>query len=101
MYTTYMIGENEMVAETQSQMAVYVVFFLKFNLDALLDLLGTGIGGPLSKNDKVLLPDHRPFCLNTDDYQRVCRIPKKKVCKSSQSPRLQEVSVSSYVRCCS
>jgi DNA (cytosine-5)-methyltransferase 1 len=43
-----------------------------------LDLLGTGIGGPLSKNDKVLLPDHRPLCLNTDDYQRVCQIPKKK-----------------------
>jgi DNA (cytosine-5)-methyltransferase 1 len=43
-----------------------------------LDLLGTGIGGPLSKNDKVVLPDHRPLCLNTDDYQRVCQIPKKK-----------------------
>jgi hypothetical protein len=28
MYTTYMIGENEMVAETQSEMAVYVVIFL-------------------------------------------------------------------------
>jgi hypothetical protein len=30
MYTTYMIGENEMVAETQSEMPVYVVIFLKF-----------------------------------------------------------------------
>jgi hypothetical protein len=30
MYTTYMIGENEMVAETQSEMPVYVVIFFYF-----------------------------------------------------------------------
>lgn len=27
-----------------------------------------------------LLYDHRPLKLNDDDYQRVCQIPKKKVC---------------------
>lgn len=26
-----------------------------------------------------LLFDHRPLELNSDDYERVCRIPKKKV----------------------
>lgn len=31
----------------------------------------------LELND--LLFDHRPLELNEDDYQRVCRIPKKKV----------------------
>lgn len=31
------------------------------------------------KSSESLLHDHRPLELNTDDYQRVCRIPKKKV----------------------
>lgn len=31
-----------------------------------------------SKSSKTLLHDHRPLELNADDYQRVCRIPKKK-----------------------
>ncbi|XWS47723.1 hypothetical protein CRYUN_Cryun13aG0009100 [Craigia yunnanensis] len=31
-----------------------------------------------SKPTKHLLYDHRPLQLNTDDYQRVCKIPKKK-----------------------
>lgn len=43
----------------------------------------TGTGGlasELPQGKKVMLPDHRPLCLNTDDYDRVCQIPKKKVC---------------------
>ena len=32
-----------------------------------------------TKSSKSLLYDHRPLELNADDYQRVCRIPKKKV----------------------
>ncbi|KAF7819761.1 DNA (cytosine-5)-methyltransferase CMT3 [Senna tora] len=31
-----------------------------------------------SKSAKAMLYDHRPLELNSDDYQRVCRIPKKK-----------------------
>lgn len=34
-------------------------------------------------NSEVLehcLYDHRPLRLNPDDYERVCQIPKKKVC---------------------
>ncbi|KAF2286276.1 hypothetical protein GH714_013067 [Hevea brasiliensis] len=31
-----------------------------------------------SKSSQCLLYDHRPLELNSDDYQRVCRIPKKK-----------------------
>jgi len=31
------------------------------------------------KSSKNLLYDHRPLELNADDYQRVCRIPQKKV----------------------
>jgi hypothetical protein len=31
------------------------------------------------KSSKSLLHDHRSLKLNTDDYQRVCRIPKRKV----------------------
>ncbi|KOM54187.1 hypothetical protein LR48_Vigan10g007900 [Vigna angularis] len=31
-----------------------------------------------TKSSKTLLYDHRPLELNADDYQRVCRIPKKK-----------------------
>lgn len=32
-----------------------------------------------AKQSKVVLYDHRPLKLNEDDYERVCRIPKKKV----------------------
>ena len=42
-------------------------------MDATLLILFAG----LELND--LLFDHRPLELNEDDYQRVCRIPKKKV----------------------
>ncbi|CAJ1951655.1 unnamed protein product [Sphenostylis stenocarpa] len=31
-----------------------------------------------TKSSKALLYDHRPLELNADDFQRVCRIPKKK-----------------------
>ena len=31
------------------------------------------------KKQKMMLHDHRPLTLNTDDYQRTCRIPHKKV----------------------
>ncbi|KAA3454023.1 DNA (cytosine-5)-methyltransferase CMT3 isoform X2 [Gossypium australe] len=31
-----------------------------------------------AKRTKHLLYDHRPLQLNTDDYQRVCRVPKRK-----------------------
>ncbi|GFP96116.1 DNA (cytosine-5)-methyltransferase 1 [Phtheirospermum japonicum] len=37
--------------------------------------------GSLTFNSAVLghsLYDHRPLCLNQDDYERVCKIPKKK-----------------------
>jgi DNA (cytosine-5)-methyltransferase 1 len=37
-----------------------------------------GLGALPLKKQKVMLPDHRPLCLNTDDYQRVCQIPKAK-----------------------
>ncbi|KAL3638712.1 Alpha-1,3-mannosyltransferase cmt1 [Castilleja foliolosa] len=30
------------------------------------------------ESDKQILYDHRPYKLNADDYERVCRIPKKK-----------------------
>ncbi|MCO5567288.1 hypothetical protein L7F22_020978 [Adiantum nelumboides] len=30
------------------------------------------------KKQKMMLHDHRPLNLNTDDYQRVCRIPRQK-----------------------
>eukprot|EP00250_Pteridium_aquilinum_P019784 c24569_g1_i1 orf=241-3057(-) len=30
------------------------------------------------KKQKMMLHDHRPLCLNVDDYQRVCRIPHQK-----------------------
>lgn len=30
------------------------------------------------KKQKMMLHDHRPLCLNADDYQRVCRIPRQK-----------------------
>ncbi|KAJ8634535.1 hypothetical protein MRB53_008802 [Persea americana] len=29
-------------------------------------------------SQKAILYDHRPLCLNDDDYQRVCEIPKRK-----------------------
>lgn len=32
-----------------------------------------------SKPREQMLYDHRPLELNKDDYQRVCRVPKKKV----------------------
>ncbi|KAL4340831.1 hypothetical protein GQ457_08G034730 [Hibiscus cannabinus] len=35
-------------------------------------------GSSSAKSGKHLLYDHRPLQLNTDDYQRVCRIPKRK-----------------------
>ncbi|XP_039011094.1 DNA (cytosine-5)-methyltransferase CMT3-like isoform X2 [Hibiscus syriacus] len=35
-------------------------------------------GSLRAKSGKHLLYDHRPLQLNTDDYQRVCRIPKRK-----------------------
>lgn len=38
--------------------------------------------GYLNANSEVLehcLYDHRPLCLNQDDYERVCEIPKRKV----------------------
>lgn len=38
--------------------------------------------GYLNVNTEVFehpLCDHRPLCLNQDDYERVCQIPKKKV----------------------
>jgi hypothetical protein len=31
------------------------------------------------KSSKSLLHDHRSYEMNTDDYQRACRIPKRKV----------------------
>ena len=31
------------------------------------------------KKQNMILHDHRPLTLNTDDYQRTCRIPHKKV----------------------
>lgn len=37
-----------------------------------------GLASELPQGKKVMLPDHRPLCLNTDDYERVCQIPKKK-----------------------
>ncbi|KAF5447968.1 hypothetical protein F2P56_033477 [Juglans regia] len=33
---------------------------------------------PKAKQSKFVLYDHRPLKLNEDDYERVCRIPKKK-----------------------
>lgn len=30
-------------------------------------------------SQKAVLYDHLPLCLNSDDYQRVCQIPKRKV----------------------
>jgi len=42
---------------------------------------GTGGLGTLGgQKKKGTLPDHRPLCLNADDYHRVKEIPKKKVC---------------------
>jgi len=42
---------------------------------------GTGGLGTLGgQKKKGMLPDHRPLCLNADDYHRVKEIPKKKVC---------------------
>lgn len=38
---------------------------------------GLGSLGPQQKK-KAILPDHRPLCLNADDYERVKQIPKKK-----------------------
>lgn len=35
------------------------------------------VGGDSSDH---LLYDHQPYKLNEDDYQRVCQIPKRKVC---------------------
>ncbi|KAE8735020.1 DNA (cytosine-5)-methyltransferase CMT3 [Hibiscus syriacus] len=35
-------------------------------------------GSSSAKSGKHLLYDHRPLQLNTDDYQRVCQIPKRK-----------------------
>lgn len=41
---------------------------------------GTGGLGTLGQQKKKgILPDHRPLCLNADDYYRVKQIPKKKV----------------------
>lgn len=34
---------------------------------------------PSSEQKERLLYDHRPLELNSDDYQRACRIPKRKV----------------------
>ncbi|GAU22796.1 hypothetical protein TSUD_142360 [Trifolium subterraneum] len=44
------------------------------------EMLGTSNEGTSNemKSSKSLLHDHRPLKLNTDDYQRVCRIPKRK-----------------------
>ncbi|KAI4340573.1 hypothetical protein MLD38_025394 [Melastoma candidum] len=36
------------------------------------------MGFPAKTTSKRLLYDHRPLALNDDDYERVCRIPKKK-----------------------
>ncbi|KAK9213755.1 hypothetical protein WN944_005740 [Citrus x changshan-huyou] len=32
----------------------------------------------MTNHSNSLLYDHRPFQMNNDDYERVCRIPKKK-----------------------
>jgi len=42
-----------------------------------------GLGSLGQQKDKGMLPDHRPLCLNADDYYRVKEIPKKKVSDSS------------------
>jgi len=40
------------------------------------------VGGTMSSTQSTarrILYDHRPLQLNQDDYDRVCRIPQKKV----------------------
>ncbi|MED6131246.1 hypothetical protein PIB30_008286, partial [Stylosanthes scabra] len=46
--------------------------FIRLSKSAMLGLSSS------SKTSGSLLYDHRPLGLNSDDYQRVCRIPKKK-----------------------
>lgn len=51
----------------------------------MLYIFYTEMPGFLMSNLDVLehsLYDHRPLCLNQDDYERACAIPKKKVCFS-------------------
>ncbi|PIA29804.1 hypothetical protein AQUCO_05800108v1 [Aquilegia coerulea] len=51
--------------------------FQKFIRSSKEELMGVS-GFPQIPTETAVLYDHRPLLLNVDDYQRVCRIPKKK-----------------------
>ncbi|KHN40382.1 DNA (cytosine-5)-methyltransferase 1 [Glycine soja] len=68
------VQNNERRDEIKYDKAAQTEFqrFIRLSKHEMLELQSR------TKSSKSLLYDHRPLELNADDYQRVCRIPKKK-----------------------